>query len=712
MPRVVLLLAILLAAVAHGGDRPALAPAVAGLTADAEEREARCPAREPGADVLTFHGDPRRLGWNASETELTPGRVASGAFGPAWSSSPLDAVTLGGRTYPPHLYATPLYAGGVRLAAGPHAGLRLDVVIAASSNAWVYAINANRTACDGTPITPGEIVWRARLGSPAILPGLDGGVPIGILSTPVVDRAADPARVYVTALDAGAGWQVFALALSSGRVLPGWPLAIDDRTLAPVTRNGPARFGPAIERAQRAALNLSPRGDLLYVAFGGTAPGFMVAVDTHGPRVLAAFAGAPATDGPANAGMWSPGGPAIGPDGRVYMTTGNSPALSAETPGVWGSSLLRWSPSLMLEATYTPPDYCVLDRGNMDLGGPLILPDFDPGVTATLRLITFGGKQGVVYLIDRDRLAGGVDRRPPCRLDTAADGSPRSSLTTRDALLVFGPPTTTHAQLDHARMRTTPAYYRDARGNAYLFVSGASKARPDSPTSVPPGLVKLRVVAERDTPASLRVERREITTTLVNPGSPVVSSHGANDALVWVLDPNQPRLAPLVGTAVARPVLYAFDAATLAPLWRSAPGNLEVGGKYGSPLVARGLVFVGTDRVQAFGLRWPAGQTSEAIPGSSSDQHGPHVLGREPPEKARDVLAEIEKRKGEPPPGYVGGRIFQNRERRLPRGRYREYDVNPRVQGQNRGPERILIEQRTGKAYYTPDHYETFVPLN
>jgi guanyl-specific ribonuclease Sa len=82
------------------------------------------------------------------------------------------------------------------------------------------------------------------------------------------------------------------------------------------------------------------------------------------------------------------------------------------------------------------------------------------------------------------------------------------------------------------------------------------------------------------------------------------------------------------------------------------------------------------------------------------------------PQKALDVLAEIERRNGDPPPGYVGGRTFGNRERRLPRGSYREYDVNPRAPGKNRGTERIVIEQRTGKAYYTADHYETFIPMN
>ena len=81
-------------------------------------------------------------------------------------------------------------------------------------------------------------------------------------------------------------------------------------------------------------------------------------------------------------------------------------------------------------------------------------------------------------------------------------------------------------------------------------------------------------------------------------------------------------------------------------------------------------------------------------------------------ERARDVLAAIEAKGGEPPAGYVGGRAFHNRERRLPAGRYREYDLYPRVSGQDRGPERLVIDQTTGRAYYTGDHYRTFVPMN
>ncbi len=82
------------------------------------------------------------------------------------------------------------------------------------------------------------------------------------------------------------------------------------------------------------------------------------------------------------------------------------------------------------------------------------------------------------------------------------------------------------------------------------------------------------------------------------------------------------------------------------------------------------------------------------------------------PGKVYELLAKLRQRGGEPLPGYIGGREFQNRERRLPRGRYREYDVNRKVPGRSRDAERIVIEQTTGKAYYSGNHYRTFIPLN
>ncbi|MBB5623785.1 ribonuclease T1 [Pedobacter cryoconitis] len=77
------------------------------------------------------------------------------------------------------------------------------------------------------------------------------------------------------------------------------------------------------------------------------------------------------------------------------------------------------------------------------------------------------------------------------------------------------------------------------------------------------------------------------------------------------------------------------------------------------------------------------------------------------PQKAYTVADYVAKN-GKAPQGYVGGTVFQNREGLLPQGvAYKEYDVNPKVNGQNRGTERIILGN-DGSRYYTNDHYASF----
>lgn len=91
------------------------------------------------------------------------------------------------------------------------------------------------------------------------------------------------------------------------------------------------------------------------------------------------------------------------------------------------------------------------------------------------------------------------------------------------------------------------------------------------------------------------------------------------------------------------------------------------------------------------------------------------------PARARTVANYVISHNGQAPAGYVGGRTFTNdgssNEMVLPRkdasGKaitYREYDVNPKVQGVNRGPERIVVGS-DGSAWYTSDHYKTFAKI-
>ena len=144
------------------------------------------------------------------------------------------------------------------------------------------------------------------------------------------------------------------------------------------------------------------------------------------------------------------------------------------------------------------------------------------------------------------------------------------------------------------------------------------------------------------------------------------------------------------------------DATAAAPAWcasrRAAPTA-----RVALLLVLGALVALG-----ALHASWPSARG----PAFAADGASGIARAAEVPQKAWDVLAEIQRRNGEPPPGYVGGRAFGNREHRLPRGKYREYDVNPKKPGKSRGTERIVIEGRTGRAYYSGDHYETFVPMN
>jgi ribonuclease T1 len=86
------------------------------------------------------------------------------------------------------------------------------------------------------------------------------------------------------------------------------------------------------------------------------------------------------------------------------------------------------------------------------------------------------------------------------------------------------------------------------------------------------------------------------------------------------------------------------------------------------------------------------------------------------PQKVFDVLNYI-KQNNRAMEGYVGGRVFTNVEKCVPTNdadnniiHYQEWDVNPHVQGVNRGTERILTGS-DGRSWYTNDHYKTFTQI-
>jgi uncharacterized protein (TIGR03437 family) len=612
-------------------------------------------------DWPTFHVDRQRTGWRPNEMTLTPAAVSGGKFGPIWNSQEFDSITIGKTVYSPHLYASPLYLDQVTMTAGAHAGSSFSVVFAATSNAYVYAVNAFTTA-GANPVAAGTILWKRRLNTASVVQNLDGGMPLGVLGTPIIDTATNPPRLYVASADATAGWQVFALDVTNGSVLNGWPLWINNSTLAPINRNGPTTFQAASAMSQRGALNLSPDGRLLYVPFGAFfagGSGWMVAVDTTALALTSAFAGAPSGVAFAKGGMWSSGGPSIGPSGRVYVTTGTGPTTNENTPGYWGQSVLVWLPGtpLTLAGTYTPWNYCQQDMADIDLAGgtPIVLPSLS--ATSTPYLLTFGGKQGNEYLIDRAHLPGSLSVRQGCGTDAFADLSllppgSQPQFGTRGPLNVFGPYSETFGDEDYAKSRSTPAYFHASDGSDYLFVTGSTKQSFDSTTTIPPCIARLKIVTPAGQPAYLAVDQYETTLSLLTPGSPVLTSNGSATPVLWVLVGNVLRTKSLVSGDAPHPILYALDPLTMQILWMSNASQLNVGGKYNTPATARGVVFVGTDRIQAFGITGvpPPTVTSTSLPGGAVGSPYSTTLaatGGTPPYSQWSVTA------GALPPGLV-----------------------------------------------------------
>jgi mono/diheme cytochrome c family protein len=570
------------------------------------------PGKPAAIDKLTYHYNSQRTGWDDHEVVLTPKAVRRSSFGLLWQTPTLDYF----EGVAPRLFASPLYVDKVEISAGPYRGHTFPALFVVTSTGFVYSINAFKS--ETTP--PGTILWRTQLTDK---PCDDGET--GNLSTPIIDLKKE--RIYVTSCGGEGQWQLHALDIRSGDEVHGWPVELGHEALnAPgINRNGTTQFSEKDGHTQRGALNLSSDGARLYVSFGlDNSSGWLVAVDTSHPRVATAFSSTAITS-EIQGGMWASGGPSVDLQGNVYIATGASytqwqrhagiPGVFPETAHSWGQSILQLKDDPVtgfeLVGTYTPFNYCLAAANDIDLGSSgTVIIDLDQSKTSTPHLLALGGaKQGNAYLLDRTRMPGGVTKRHPCSDDSSSDLSLLSpenqpQFGKRGPINIFGPYTDEHAMLNQARSRTTLAYFHAPTGDDYVYITGSKKRGEDFQVSTPPGLAKLKIVTSSGQPAYLHVDQLEQTQTFDNPGSPIVTSRrGGKDAIVWVLDMNAAEQTTLYGPDAPEPVLYAFDAINLKLLWKSSPGVLLPSGKYNEPTVVNGAVFVGTDRVQAFGLR-------------------------------------------------------------------------------------------------------------
>ncbi len=286
-------------------------------------------------DWPTYHRSPDRSGVAALGSTFADVQQA-------WTTGGLDG----------NVYAEPLYVGG-------H-------VLVATENNTVYSIDA----ASGGP------VWQTHLADsvPAgTLPCGNIRPTVGITGTPVVDP--DAGLLYAAAMVQPTHYELYAVDLGSGSVVWHRPLdAVMDQAAA----------------GQRGALALE-QGQV-YVPFGGR---FGDCGSYHG-QVVAASASDPSaplfayTTPARRAGIWAPGGVGIGPDGTLYVVTGNG---DANGPEGRTEAVLALSPSLAEADSWQPSDWQALDRSDTDVGS------VPPALLLDQGLIFQTGKNGRGYLL-------------------------------------------------------------------------------------------------------------------------------------------------------------------------------------------------------------------------------------------------------------------------------------------------------------------------
>ncbi len=502
------------------------------------------PSDEAGG-TLTFHGDVARTGWNAAERTLTPSTARF--LHKVWTAAVEGEI-----------YAEPLVVPGVAIL-----GSVRTVLYVVTEEDRIYALDAAGGRRLWGPVSLGTPVPRASLPC--------GNIdPVGITSTPVLDRVAG--TLYVVGLTTPDGgrtkaYKIAAFDLKSGVVRPGWPVVI-----GPPASDG-RRFDPGVQQ-QRGALTLLH--GVLFVPFGGywgdcgDYHGWIVGIPVSAPARQEAYA----TPTQRMGGIWATGGSAADGEGNLYAPTGNS---DSRGPVDFGNSVIRLAttPALRFSGAardfFTPSNFVALNDTDTDLGSssPLVLPD-QPG-TATPHLVFAAGKQGVGYLINRDSMGGvgkgngitgeGVFSR--CVFGTCEGGGPQ----------VF----------------SASAYWDGGGGRRFILVPG--RGEQPAPCSGTGGVVALRLgVAPVSRTATFDVAW--CSPSMRVPGAPAVSSAGSEGGLVWVVD-------------TAAGMLYALDARTGAEVFHSA-GQDALGSthQFITPAVWDGHVYVGAGReVVAYGLR-------------------------------------------------------------------------------------------------------------
>jgi hypothetical protein len=528
--------------------------------------------------VTTEHNDAARTGANLTETVLTTTNVNVSQFGKLFERAVDDEI-----------YAQPLYVEGVSISG---LGIR-NVVYVATNNDSVYAFDADDPAA-AAPI------WRVNYTDPAagILTGsrtdvgqacgtyVDFARNIGIVGTPVIDPVSQTMYLVARTKENGSFVQrLHAIDIRDGSERPGSPLVVQ----ASVVGTGDGRDAQnniafnARTQNQRAGLLLDH--GTVYITWAsycdqGPYHGWILGYDAASLQQVMVHNTTP--DGGLG-GIWhSGGGLSADSAGNIYALTGNG-SFNGDIGGRnFGNSFLKVSSTGALLDWFTPFNWSFLNATDADLGiqNALLIPNTN--------LVVGGGKEGVMYLLDRNNMG---------RFRSGNNGQILQSFQASSAGRMNGSPVYWNSPT------YGPALYNWAAGDplkVFRLVGGlfqtpaGAQGTALAPGGMPGGLMSLSAYGSA-------------------PGTGILWA-----ALSRGGDANH---TPQPG------ILRAYDASNVTrELWnsqqnaaRDALGNFS---KFSPPAVANGKVFVPSlsNKLVVYGLIGPSGSNAVPVVNAGADQ--------------------------------------------------------------------------------------------
>ena len=510
------------------------------------------------ADVTTYHYDNTRQGQNNQESILNLTNVNSTTFGKT-AFFTTDGI----------VDAQPLFAANVPL----NASTTENLVYVASEHDTVYAFS---------PAT-GKSVWTKSVLGAGETTSDDHSCnqitpEIGITSTPVIDRAQGPrGAIYVVGMskDSAGGYhhRLHALDLATGAELAGSPTEITATFPGHGASavNGLVTFNPG-QYAERAGLLLL--NGTIYLAWTSHCDQqpYQGWIMGYNASTLQQTSVLNVTPNGGEGSIWMAGyGMAADAGGNIYFLDANGSfsgtvnATGFPTDVDYGNAIMKLSTTggtLSVADFFQPSNTISESINDIDLGsgGAMLLPDVTDAAGAVHHLLVGAGKDTNIYVANRDNLG---------RYNSTSNANLYQTL---------------NSALTHGAW-SGPAYF-----NNTVYYGG----QKDTLKAFP--ITNAQLAAA---PSSVSA------TTFAYPGTtPSVSSNGVSDGIVWAVED---------GTG-SPGVLHAYDATNLAhELYNSKQAARSrdafgLGGKFITPMVANGNVYVGSPTgVAVFGIL-PASQ--------------------------------------------------------------------------------------------------------